>query len=92
MFEEPVRISYIKFNPLTKKLKCSLNSVKEIKIYCESNIIFEGDLYLDHPTIALFTCDLKFAKNINKNYLTQKVNVRESYEIKKDNYTSLILN
>ena len=92
MFEEPIRISYIKFNPLTKKEKSSLNSVKEIKIYCESKIIFEGDLYLEHPTIALFTCDLKFTKSIDKKYLTQKINVRESYEIKKDNYISLILN
>jgi hypothetical protein len=73
-------------------MKCSLNSVKEIKIYCESKIIFEGDLYLEYPMIALFTCDLKFAKNINKDYLTQKINVRESYEIKNDNYTSSILN
>ena len=92
MFEEPIRISYIKFNPLTKQTKFSLNSVKEIKIYCESRIIFEGDLYLEHPTIALFTCDLKFAKNIDKKYLTQKVNIRESYEIKNNEYTSLILN
>ena len=92
MFEKPIRVSYIKFNPLTKKNQFSLNSVKEIKIYCESKIIFEGQLYLEHPTIALFTCDLKIAKNIDKKYLTQKINIRESYEIKKDNYTSLILN
>ena len=92
MFEQPFKIAYIKFNPLTKKEKYSLNSVKEIKIYCESNIIFEGCLYLEHPTIVLFTCDLKITKNINKEYLTQKINVRESYEIKKNDCISLILN
>ena len=44
IFEEPIHVSYIKMNPLTKKnLEPSLNSVKEIKIYCESQIIYEGD-------------------------------------------------
>ena len=92
IFDEPIQVSYIKFNPLTKNMKFSLNSVKEIKIYCESKIIFEGDLYLDHPTIALFTCDLKIAKNIDNKYLTQKVNFRKYTEIKNNEYYSLILN
>ena len=80
-------------NPLTKKnLEPSLNSVKEIKIYCESQIIYEGDLYIEHPTIALFTCDMKITKNIDEKYLSQKTTIRDSVEIKNDNYISLILN
>ena len=92
IFEEPISVTYIKFNPLTKKSKSKLNSVKEIKIYCESKIIFEGDLYLDHPTVALFTCDTKIKKNIDDKYLTQKTFVRDTIEIKNDKYYSLILN
>lgn len=93
IFEEPIHISYIKMNPLTKKnLEPSLNSVKEIKIYCESQIIYEGDLYIEHPTIALFTCDMKITKNIDEKYLSQKTTIRDSVEIKNDNYISLILN
>ena len=92
IFEEPIYITYIKFNPLTKNTKPKLNSVKEIKIFCESKIIFEGDLYLDHPTVALFTCDTKIKKNIDDKYLTQKTFVRDTIEIKNDQYFSLILN
>ena len=92
IFEEPIYISYIKFNPLTKNSKPKSNSVKEIKIFCESKIIFEGDLYLDHPTVALFTCDTKIKKNINDKFLTQKTFVRDTIEIKNDKYFSLILN
>ena len=92
IFEEPIRVSYIKFNPLTKRTKSKLNSVKEIKIYCESKIIFEGELYLDHPTVALFTCDTKIKKNIDDKYLTQKTLIRDTIEIKNDQYYSLILN
>ena len=93
IFDEPIHISYIKMIPLTKKnLEPSLNSVKEIKIYCESHIIYEGDLYKEDPTIALFTCDMKITKNIDEKYLNQKTTIRDSVEIKKDNYISLILN
>ena len=92
IFEEPVRVSYIKFNPLTKKMKPKLNTVKEIKIYCEAKIIFEGDLYLEHPTVALFTCDTKIKKNIDDKFLTQKTLIRDTIEIKNDQYFSLILN
>ena len=92
IFEQPMHICYIKFNPLTKKLKPLMNSVKEIKIYCDSRIVFEGDLYIEQPTIVLFTCDMKITKNIDERYLTQKVVIRDSVEIKNDNYFSLILN
>ena len=36
IFDEPIGISYIKFNPLTNNIKRKLNSVKEIKIFCEN--------------------------------------------------------
>jgi len=96
VFEKNIKISYIKFYPLTniqnnEEIK-SLNSVKEIKIYCEKNIIFEGDLYLDKPTIVLFTCDSNIQKNINENYLTKCNNKRECKEILKEEYLSLVLN
>jgi hypothetical protein len=92
IFDSPINISYIKFNPLTKNLKTLLNSVKEIKIFCDNNIIFEGDLYIIHPTIVLFTCDMKITKGINEKYLTQKVTKRKSEEIKSNKYFSLVLN
>ena len=96
VFEKNIEISYIKFYPLTstqnnEEIK-SLNSVKEIKIYCEKNIIFEGDLYLDKPTIVLFTCDSNIQKNINVNYLTKCNKNRECKEILKEEYFSLLLN
>jgi len=96
VFEKNIKISYIKMYPLTniqnnEEIK-SLNSVKEIKIYCEKNIIFEGDLYLDKPTIALFTCDSNIQKNINENYLTKCNKNRECKEILKEEYFSLLLN
>ena len=92
IFDKPIKISYIKLNPLTKNLKSLLNSVKEIKIFCDSKIIFEGELYIEHPTLVLFTCDMKITKGINEKYLTQKINVRNVDEIENDQYCSLILN
>ena len=73
-------------------MKPKFNTVKEIKIYCEAKIIFEGDLYLEHPTVALFTCDTKIKKNIDDKFLTQKTLIRDTIEIKNDQYFSLILN
>ena len=96
IFEKNIQISYIKFYPLTKnendKIIKSLNSVKEIKVFCEKNIIFEGDLYIEHPTIVLFTCDSKITKNINEEYLTKYNNNREYKEVLKEEYISLVLN
>ena len=91
IFEIPIRISYIKLNPLSKNMKSLLNSVKEIKIFCDNNIIFEGDLYIEHPTIVLFTCDMKITRGINEKYLTKKINEREIEEIKNNKYFSLVL-
>ena len=45
-------------------MKSILNTVKEIKIFCDTKIIFEGDLYIEHPTMVLFTCDKKITKGI----------------------------
>ena len=92
IFETPINISCIKFNPLTKNMKSILNTVKEIKIFCDTKIIFEGDLYIEHPTMVLFTCDKKITKGINEKFLTKKVNMREVEEVKNNKYFSLILN
>ena len=92
IFDTSINISYIKLNPLTKNMKSLFNTVKEIKIFCDTKIIFEGELYMEHPTIALFTCEERITKEINKKYLTQKVTVRNDTEIINDKYFSLILN
>ena len=91
IFDTPISISYIKLNPLSKNMKSLMNSVKEIKIFCDTKIIFEGDLYIDHPTIILFTSDIKITNGINLNYLTKKVTMREVEEIKNNKYFSLLL-
>ena len=86
----------IKFYPLLKieknKKIYSLNSLQEIKIFCDNNIIFEGNLYLYHPTIILFTSDTKIIKDINEKYLTNNIKNRECKEIYKENYISLVFN
>ena len=96
VFDKSVQISYIKFYPLLKieknKKINSLNSLQEIKIFCDNNIIFEGNLYLYHPTIVLFTCDTKIIKDINEKYLTNNIKNRECKEIYKENYISLVFN
>ena len=91
LYEEEVKISYIKFYPLTKNLLPMLNSVDEVKILCDNKIIFEGNLYNEQPTIVLFTCDMKITKNINEKFLTKKY-IRQCVEERKDDYISLILN
>ena len=92
LFDTPIKISYIKFYPLKEKNKSVLNSVKEIKIFCDCNIIFEGELYLDKPTVILFTSEKKIIKEIDENYLTKEINERSYKEEKKDEYISLMLN
>ena len=87
IFEKPIKISYIKFYPLEE-----LNSVKDMKIFIDSKIVFEGTLYFNKPTIVLFTCDEKIIQNIDANYLTKEINVRELKEEKTENYISLIMN
>ena len=94
VFEKNVQISYIKFYPLMKKengkkIK-SLNSLQEIKIFCDNNIIFEGNLYLYHPTIILFTSDSDIIKDINEKYLTKNIKNREYKEIINENNFSLV--
>ena len=92
IFDKPVRISYIKFYPLQENNRPILNSAKEIKIFSDCKIIFEGDLYLDKPTVILFTCDRKIINNnISENYLTKEVNKREVIEEKNEKYFSLLL-
>ena len=92
LFNTIRRISYIKFYPLEKDKKPVLNSVKEIKIFCDCNIIFEGELYFDKPTIILFTCEKKIVNHIDENYLTKEVNERIFKEERNKDYISLVLN
>ena len=96
IFEKNIQISSIKFYPLTKnengKNIQSIFSLKEVKILSENNIIFEGDLYLDQPTIVLFTCDSKILKSVKEKYLTKNMKNRDFKEIFKEEYISLILN
>ena len=92
IFDKPVRISYIKFYPLEEDNKPILNTAKEIKIFSDCRIIFEGMLHFDKPTVVLFTCERKIINNIDENYLTNEINERDYKEEKKDNYISLILN
>ena len=63
IFTEPVFISYIKFTNLKSN---SLFTVKDIKIFCGTNIIFEGCLHNYNPTIVLFTCDMKIIIDLNE--------------------------
>ena len=94
VFDKIVQISYIKIYPLIKiekdKKINSLNSLQEIKIFCDKNIIFEGNIYLYHPTIILFTCDKNIVKDINEKYLTKNIKNRECKEIFKENNISLV--
>ena len=92
VFDKPIRISYIKFYPLKEENKPILNSAKEIKIFSDCNIIFEGNLYLNKPTIVLFTCETKIIKNLNENYLTKEINERTYKEEKNEKYISLMMN
>ena len=84
-------IVYFIYNPLSKNMKSLLNSVKEIKVFCDNNIIFEGELYIEHPTLVLFSGDMEIIKGINEKYLTKKINTREVKEIKNNKYFSLIM-
>ena len=96
LFDQFVQISYIKFTPINNEINNFNNKniykVKDIKIFCEEKIIFEGELYNNKPTIILFTSDIKLTGELNKNYLTKNFNERKIEEIETDNYFSLILN
>ena len=95
IFDKFVQISYIKFTPINNDIynfnHKIVHKIKEIKIFCEDKIIFEGSIYNNKPTIILFTSENKITKGINQNYLT-KYCERIIKEIKTDNYFSLILN
>ena len=92
LFDIPIKISKIKFFPLQENNKAVLNTVKEIKIFCDCNIIFEGNLYQEKPTVILFTSERKILGNIDENYLTNEINERKYKEERNDKYISLILN
>ena len=96
IFDNFVKVSYIKFTPINNDINIynrnNIYKVKEIKLFCEDKIIFEGVLYNNKPTIILFSSDNKFTERINKNYLTKYIKERKIEEIKTDNYFSLIIN
>ena len=95
IFEKIVQIGYIIFYPFAEERSNGKNKyfkTKEIKIFCDDKIIYEGILYNNKPTIILFTCDEKLTKDINKDYLTNNFNERKVEEILNNNFNSLILN
>ena len=96
LFDKLIQISYIKITPIDNNINNYDNKnvykIKEIKIFCEDKIIFEGEIYKNKPTIILFTCENKLIKDINKNFLTKYINRRKVEEIQTNNYCSLILN
>ena len=98
IFKPYIQIGYIKFFPLDinelkdDKYKNNCYKAKEIKIFCDDKIIYEGFIYNDKPTIILFTSDEKLTKNINEDYLTKNFNQRKIEEVETNNYHSLILN
>ena len=98
IFEKFIKIGYIKFIPLDSqkqnesKDKNIYFNTKEIKIFCDDKIIYEGIIYNDKPTIILFSSDDKLTKNINEDYLTKNFNERKIEEIETNNYNCLILN
>jgi hypothetical protein len=92
LFDQPANISYIEIVPFTflNNDKHNLNNVKEIKIFCDTSIIFEGEIYSHQPTAILFTSNNKISKNIDINYLTKKKNNRDINEIQKEDCYSLV--
>ena len=96
VFEKLVQIAYIKFIPFDDSVNNIDNKnvykIKEIKIFCEDKIVFEGVIYSSKPTIILFTSDNKLIEGINPNYLTKYIKERNVEEVEIDNYHSLILN
>ena len=89
IFTEPVFISYIKFTNLKSN---SLFTVKDIKIFCDTNIIFEGCLHNYNPTIVLFTCDMKITRDLNEKLLSNPIKKRQMQNFRNDECISLVLN
>ena len=93
IYDKSIQISYIKFTPFknNKNLSNKIYKIKEIKLFCDDKIIFEGILYENKPTIILFTSDYKIVNGINRNYLTKYTTKRKIEEHESNNYYSLIL-
>ena len=93
IFDEVVKISFIKIFPLIleKDKNSYFNTVKEIKIFCDNMIIFEGILYNHQASIILFTCDKNVIGNLNENLLTKAHNDRIYHEFVNEDYYSLQL-
>ena len=88
VFERPIFLSYINIVNLNE-FEYNAN---EIKIFIDTNIIFEGCLNKDCDTVILFTCDMKITKNLDEKLLSKPVKKREIQEEKNDKFTRLILN
>jgi len=88
VFERPIFLSYINIVNLNE-FEFNAN---EIKIFIDTNIIFEGCLNKDCDTVILFTCDMKITKNLDEKLLSKPVKKREIKEEKNEKFTRLILN
>ena len=91
LFEYPINISYISIKPLYQEEQKDnfYNSAKDIKIFCDTSIIFEGRLYQSQPTIILFTSNEKIVRNINTQYLTKQEINRNFIENITEEYYSM---
>lgn len=97
-FKIPISISYISIKNYRKKKECG---VKDIKIYSDDNIIFEGIINQSDAenesdknggeTLILFTCDMEITKNLDENLLSRPINKTNIAEVKTKNYTSMDL-
>ena len=77
VFDKYNQISYIKFTPFANNKNNNENNlykIKEIKIFCDENIIFEGNLYNNKPTIILFTSDKQGNSITSKNKIFKLLN------------------
>ena len=93
IFNNPIFISYIKLFPLQLKenVYCE-NSAKNIKIFCDNYIVFEGVMNKNKPSIVFFTSDKKLLNNLDEKLFIQcKNNNRVIKEEKNNKYISLIL-
>ena len=94
LFDYPINISYIELKPFYEEDKEDnyYNSAKDMKIFCDTSVIFKGRLYNKQPTIILFTSNEKILGNINTNYLTKPEINRDFIQHKTDEYFSMTFN
>ena len=87
IFENPIFISYIILYPLKLNENIySEYSLKDFKIFIDNNIIFEGTMHKDKPSIIIFSSDIK---TFNEKFLIQSSKNRNFIEEKNSNYISM---